>query len=355
MKRLKDEEGSNMEVGNITTTHGIGGAVTIPKTLSDALKPLQHKADMLAIDFSRKEMDFTKVTYQRVLKSTKAKGGGLKERIREQALQLYSTDPKLAENYLTIVEFLNKYAPESLPKFVDMIDHLIEQRQTKPESKAAIDLKIEFHYKLDANIIYKNRDKNIKLSYHESIDFKMRLRIGIKPVIKKIDPLVIDMNGNGVKLSRPDDGALFDIDGDGKKEKVSFVQGDDAFLFIDRNFNNLLDNGTELIGTNPAFKNGFEELKLYDTNHDDRIDARDPIYRLLRIFRDFNGDKKVSPNETKTLREVGIKSILLRYKEVQKSYQSLTKTNDLLAYSSYKTTKRSLFIGDYNISFKERA
>ncbi|MCD6419468.1 MAG: hypothetical protein J7L41_01970 [Synergistetes bacterium] len=343
-----------MEVGNITTT-AIGGLSSIPKSLSKALKPSHPKGDIIAIDFSRKEMDFTRVTYQRVLKSTRTKGGGLKERIREQALKLYSTDPKLAENYLTIVEFLNKYAPESLPKFVDMIDHLIEQKEAKPQVKPSIDLKLEFHYKLDANIIYKNREKEIKLSYHKAIDFKLRLRIGVKPVIKKIDPLVIDMNGNGIKLTHADNGALFDIDGDGEEEKVSFIQGDDAFLFIDRNFNNLLDNGTELIGTNPAFKNGFEELKLYDANHDNKIDAKDPIYRLLRIFRDFNGDKKVSPKETKTLQQAGIRSIILKYKEVQASYQSLTKTNDLLAYSSYKTDKKSLFIGDYNISFKERA
>ncbi|MDD3378298.1 MAG: hypothetical protein PHF08_12700, partial [Candidatus Riflebacteria bacterium] len=62
------------------------------------------------------------------------------------------------------------------------------------------------------------------------------------------DPLVLDLSGEGIKLSKAGEGAYFDITGDGKKENVAWVRENTAFLTYDRNGNGVIDDGTEFFG-----------------------------------------------------------------------------------------------------------
>src|SRR5438105_10477942 len=85
-------------------------------------------------------------------------------------------------------------------------------------------------------------------------------------------PILIDVGGKGYRLTSVDDGVLFDIDGDGTREQVSWTArgAENAFLAIDRNGNGRIDDGTELFGTaTPVLNgastaaNGFEALRFY--------------------------------------------------------------------------------------------
>lgn len=125
------------------------------------------------------------------------------------------------------------------------------------------------------------------------------------------DPLVLDLSGEGIKLSKAGEGAYFDITGDGKKENVAWVRENTAFLTYDRNGNGVIDDGTEFFGDQNGAADGFKELAKYDDNKDGIIDNKDRIFEALKLYRDLNGNAKIDKDELATLSEMGIKQLNL--------------------------------------------
>ena len=136
-------------------------------------------------------------------------------------------------------------------------------------------------------------------------------------VIERVDPLVLDLAGNGINLTGVDDGVEFDIRGDGKKMRTAFIQGDDAFLFLDKNGNGVADCGKELFGDQNGAANGFAELAKYDMNNDGVIDEHDEIYAQLRLWQDINRDGACDAQEVMTLLEAGVRAISLAYQNIK--------------------------------------
>ena len=64
------------------------------------------------------------------------------------------------------------------------------------------------------------------------------------------DPLVLDLDGDGVELISENNwnGVLFDFNGNGIKTATQWVSSDDGLLVWDRNGNGKIDNGSELFG-----------------------------------------------------------------------------------------------------------
>ena len=74
----------------------------------------------------------------------------------------------------------------------------------------------------------------------------------------------------------------FDIDGDGKSEKVSMLQPGSGFLALDKNNDGKINNGKELFGTQSG--NGFADLAKFDDDGNNWIDAADAIFKQLKIW-----------------------------------------------------------------------
>jgi len=104
---------------------------------------------------------------------------------------------------------------------------------------------------------------------------------------KKIDPLVINFDNAGVRLT--DAKFSFDLDSDGKKDSISFVSPNSGFLVLDKNNDGEINNGMELFG--PSTGNGFAELAEYDSDGNQWIDESDFIFGKLKIWaKDSKGN-----------------------------------------------------------------
>jgi RTX calcium-binding nonapeptide repeat (4 copies) len=124
------------------------------------------------------------------------------------------------------------------------------------------------------------------------------------------DPLVLDLNGDGVTLTGVrGSNAFFDFNGDGFATRTGWVAPTDGLLAIDKNGNGKIDDITELFGT--ATQNGFEVLSALDSNHDGKIDAADTAWSTLRLWVDANSNGQTEAGELHLLSDTNIASLSL--------------------------------------------
>lgn len=134
---------------------------------------------------------------------------------------------------------------------------------------------------------------------------------------QRIDPLSLDLDGDGIETVGANAGIIFDFDGDGLKTGTGWVKGDDGFLVLDRNGNGQIDNGGELFGVDTVKANGqkatdgFDALKDFDSNGDGVFDAKDAQFANVRVWQDANQDGIAQAGELKTLAEHNIVAINL--------------------------------------------
>ncbi|WP_414534885.1 S8 family serine peptidase [Pseudomonas sp. CAM1A] len=139
-----------------------------------------------------------------------------------------------------------------------------------------------------------------------------------------VDPLLLDLTGNGVRMTDLRDGVLFDTDHSGTLKRSGWADRNTGMLVIDDGSGQIKDVSQMFseyyggkAGVNGAagerrFKDGFAALASEDGNGDGVIDQSDPIWSKLRIWVDGSHDAKVDGGELKTLAELGITQINVR-------------------------------------------
>jgi hypothetical protein len=157
-------------------------------------------------------------------------------------------------------------------------------------------------------------------------------------VVRYVDPLILDLDGDGLEISPLSKGVLFDANGDTIKTGTAWAASDDGMLVWDRNGNGLIDSGAELFGDETVLTNGpnagkkaangFVALAELDSNADGKFDLSDAQYASLRIWRDMNQDGISQADELQTLADTGVKSIGLTNATVNTNY-----TDAILAQS----------------------
>ncbi|MDN4617619.1 calcium-binding protein, partial [Paenibacillus sp. PsM32] len=136
-----------------------------------------------------------------------------------------------------------------------------------------------------------------------------------------MDPLILDLNGDGISSLSLEEGTHFDYDGDGFAEKTGWVNSEDGFLVRDLNQDGQINNGSELFGERTKLKNGkfarngFEALSDLDNNQDGRIDQKDESFSQLKVWKDSDSDGIVGENELYTLDQLGITGLNLDYSD----------------------------------------
>ena len=143
-------------------------------------------------------------------------------------------------------------------------------------------------------------------------------------------PILIDVNGDGYKMTNVDNGVSFKVLSNFPLTKVSWTaeNSDDAWLVLDRNGNGTIDSGEEQFGNATPQpwsieKNGFKALAQYDYvfnggDEDGVIDGRDAAFAQLRLWCDRNHNGISEPDELSDLPSAGLFGIDLKYKEWKK-------------------------------------
>lgn len=133
----------------------------------------------------------------------------------------------------------------------------------------------------------------------------------------EVDPLVLDLDGDGIELKTfAENRIFFDIDNDNNKERTGWVGADDGILVHDRNGNGTIDDITETIseyygaaaGTGAIYTDGFAALRTLDSNDDGTINSSDTAFANLRVWKDENSDGITDVTEDKSKIEIVLDS-----------------------------------------------
>jgi Ca2+-binding RTX toxin-like protein len=138
---------------------------------------------------------------------------------------------------------------------------------------------------------------------------------GARNVVIGRDPLVLDLDGDGLELTAASRYTLFDHNADGIRTGSGWVRPDDGLLVRDLNGNGVIDTGRELFGEDTVKSNGalaiqgFDALKDLDSNGDGFITSADAAFGELKVWQDANQDGISQSSELKTLGQLDITSI----------------------------------------------
>ncbi|WP_280513962.1 calcium-binding protein [Ruminiclostridium herbifermentans] len=131
------------------------------------------------------------------------------------------------------------------------------------------------------------------------------------------DPVILDLDGNGIEISTLENGVNFDLDNNGFAEKIQWVNNKDGILCRDLDGNGKIDNGSEVFGdqvlmtTGATSRNGYEALTDLDWNKDFILDSNDKAFDSLRVWIDENSNGITDEGELKKLSDLGIEALKL--------------------------------------------
>ena len=136
------------------------------------------------------------------------------------------------------------------------------------------------------------------------------------------DPLVLDLDGDGVELLGLGSGVTFDVDADGVREATGWVGPDDGLLVMDLDGSGQIENMTEVFSEqfrSGGFATSLEALVSLNTNADRVIDAGDDAFEEILLWQDTDSDGVSNQDELSTLNDHGITAISLDVEAVNEN------------------------------------
>jgi len=145
--------------------------------------------------------------------------------------------------------------------------------------------------------------------------------------LRTISPLLLDMDGDGAieasggewlphRTLHKERMAFFDFHGDKFPILMEWPGPNDGIL-CEPNADGSID-GTNLFGTATGFSNGYEALRVKDTNNDGKVNGEE--LAGLAVWTDLNSDARPQKGEVKGLEAHNITEISLRHKQFVSSF-----------------------------------
>ena len=170
-----------------------------------------------------------------------------------------------------------------------------------------------------------------------------------------VPPIVLDLDGDGLEITSVNESdVMMDVDGDGDKERVAWVDSDDAFLITDLDGDGTLSSMEELFVARQteADDTDMEALaSLYDSNKDGVLNAEDERFSDLLIFQDKNQDGVADDGEVISLSKAGIEEISV---VSDRQEEQLEDGSVIHGKSTYTRTDGSEgTVGDVELAYQE--
>lgn len=131
------------------------------------------------------------------------------------------------------------------------------------------------------------REINFNVNVGMSREFESYFASDLQMATFKLcDPLVINLDSDVADVE--DQTFYFDLDADGEIDEISQLGKGSGFLALDKNGDGVINDGSELFGTQSG--NGFADLAKYDEDGNGWIDENDAVWDKLKIWcKDENG------------------------------------------------------------------
>jgi len=128
-----------------------------------------------------------------------------------------------------------------------------------------------------------------------------------------LQPVVLDLDGNGVELGGAASHVSFDANADATPDLAGWISSGDAFLALDRNQDGQITTGAEIsfVEDAPQATTDLEGLAAYDTNENGFFDDQDARFAEFLLWQDINQNGVSDQNELSTLTERQVRAINL--------------------------------------------
>ena len=134
-------------------------------------------------------------------------------------------------------------------------------------------------------------------------------------ITNRIDPIVLDLDHNGLSFAPSAQGVSFDLNADGAQEQIAWTaNGGDGILALDLDGSGKIESGKELFTptfNGGHFTDGIAALASLDGNHDGVINSQDQAFGDLVVWQDANHNGVSETGELAKLGDLGISSISL--------------------------------------------
>lgn len=152
--------------------------------------------------------------------------------------------------------------------------------------------------------------------------------------LRTISPLLLDLDGDGAiqasggewlphQKTHKERLAFFDFHGDKFPVLMEWPGPQDGILCHPKADGSI--DGTRLFGTATGFKDGYEALRVKDSNGDGKISG--PELSGLAVWTDANSDARPQDGEVKSLADHRVTELSLKHKNYVASYQRDGKTH----------------------------